>query len=65
MSDEFEIVQAGRFSARWTKRVANLGQPPGFAVFDRGRPITIPFASKEEAERHKKGIAEIYERYGW
>lgn len=61
----FAQVQAGRFSVRWTKRVANLGQPPGYAVFDRGRPITIPFETKEEAERHKHGIAAIYERFGW
>lgn len=62
---EFAQVQAGRFSVRWTKRVANLGQPPGYAVFDRGRPITIPFESKEEAEQHKAGIARLYERFGW
>jgi hypothetical protein len=41
------------------------GMIDGWAVFDRGRRITIPFADYADAIRHRDNIRALYLRWGW
>jgi hypothetical protein len=58
-----------RFSVRLTRyrgAVANrLAGRVAWAVYLDGERITIPFATREEAEYRLNRISEIYRRYGW
>jgi hypothetical protein len=56
-----------RFTVRWfsTRGFVRAHHRPGFAVFCDGQRITMPFPTREEAERHAKRIAELYAGWGW
>lgn len=56
-----------RFTVGWFPGPRGFGMPlkSGWIVRDWARRITIPFATKEEAQRHCERIAEIYAHYGW
>ena len=56
-----------RFRVMWFRPRSFFGARggKGYAVFDRTLRITIPFPSREQAERHRDRIAELYERWGF
>lgn len=56
-----------RFTVKWhfSCRGRGRGAMWGWIVFDRGRPITIPFEGFEEAVQHRDNIQRLYLRWGW
>jgi hypothetical protein len=56
-----------RFTVRRTyqRQGGGRGMRAGWVVFDRRRPITIPFADFGEALQHRDNIAALYARWGW
>lgn len=55
-----------RFTVRYFKnRGKAAAMEPGYAVYHYEDRITITWPTWEEAERHRKKIAEYYLRWGW
>ena len=66
MSERFTVayrsVPRTFFGLRYDDHEENRG---GWVVRDWGKPITIGFATAEEAEQHKERIKQIYQRFNW
>lgn len=56
-----------RFTVKWHYMAKGraTGAIWGYIVFDRNRPISIPFADYDEACRRRDNIHALYLRWGW
>lgn len=62
-----EALVSERFTVRWVHLSGGKFNilTRGYAVFDGNERITVPYADRVEAERHRDNIMAIFARYGW